>query len=77
MIDYEAIEREYLMDYDDDDTMLAVKETIKNLPQGQKALFFLYCDIGTYAGVARLLHCSPTTVRKSIMKTRLKIWESL
>lgn len=77
MINYEDVEREYLSDYDDDDRMLTIKEAIRALPQGQKALFFLYADIGTYAGVARLLKCSATTVRKSIMKTRRIIWESL
>ena len=77
MIDYRKVELEYLSDYGDDDRMLAIKEAIRDLPQGQKTLFFNYCDIGTYAGVARFLKCSPTTVRKSIMKTRRHIWERL
>lgn len=82
MINYEDIEKEYLTvnalnEDGDDDRMKRIKEVIGTLPHGQKELFFIYCDVGTYAGVARLLHCSPTTIRKSVMKTRQKIWECL
>ncbi len=70
MIDFDQIEVEYLMDRNDDDRMREIKEKIKNLSEPVKRIFFLYCDEGSYMATARVLHCSPTTVKKYIDKVR-------
>ena len=74
MIDFGAIENEYLMDRNDDDRMRTIKERLGNLKEAEKRIFFLYCDEGSYCGAARILKCSPTTVKKYVDSIRKKLW---
>ena len=70
MIDFDVIEWEYLLDRDDDDRMRGIKDKIKDLPLAWRRIFWLYCDEGSYMATARILKCSPTTVKKYIDKVR-------
>lgn len=75
MVDFEAIEYEYLdwHAFQDDDRMRELKDRVRSLPEGQKRILYLYLDLGTYTDVAKLLKCSPSSVRKTIKKVRRKL----
>ena len=75
MVNFAVIEFEYL-DWNaskDDDWMRELKEKIRALPEAQKRILYLYCDEGTYTGVARRLGGSPSAVRKIIKKIKEQI----
>ena len=72
--DFEAIKPEYYPTPYDDDLMREFKEAIfTELTEVEQRLFIAYCECGTYAGVARLFHSTPPTVRKKIQEIILKI----
>lgn len=73
MIDFKAIEHEYLMDRDDDDRMHDIKRRVRNLTEAERRILFIYADEGSYCGASRVLKCSPTTIRKYIQRIRKKI----
>ena len=72
--DYEKIKPEYLPSPDDDDLTRELKEAIfTELTEVEQRLLIAYAECGTYAGVARLFHSSPPTVRKRLREIILKI----
>ena len=72
--DFEAIKPEYLPSPKDDDLVRELKETIfTELTDVEQRLFIAYCECGTYAGVARLFHSTPPTVRKRLQEIIFKI----
>lgn len=74
MIDFNAIEEEYLTERpSDDDRMHDLKERIRSLTEAERRILFLYSDEGSYCGTARVLRCSPTTIKKYIDRIRIKI----
>jgi len=66
-VDYSVIEREYMPNADDDDLMREYKESVFNdLSEPERKLLIMYCEIGSYAGLARELGSSPPTAKKVI-----------
>ena len=71
---YEEYEGDYLADKpNDDDTMRALRERIRNLPLPERKIFIMYTELGTYSEVAKILKCSVPTVSKKIREIREKI----
>ena len=72
--DYEKIKPEYLPSETDDDLTRELKEAIwTELKEVEQRLLIAYAECGTYAGVARLFHSSPPTVRKRLKEIILNI----
>lgn len=72
--DYEKIKPEYLPNPNDDDLTRELKEAIfTELTEVEQRLIIAYAECGSYAGVARLFHSSPPTVRKRLREIILKI----
>ena len=72
--DYEKIKPEYLPSPDDDDLTRELKEAIfTELSEVERRLLIAYAECGSYAGVARLFHSTPPTVRKRLKEIILKI----
>lgn len=72
--DYEKIKPEYLPSPDDDDLTRELKEAIfTELSEVEQRLLIAYAECGSYAGVARLFHSTPPTVRKRLKEIILKI----
>ena len=68
-INFAAIETEYYPTLEDDDTMQAIKAKLfSRLNEGERRVFLMYMDFGTYAGVAKLFGVSPPTAKKAIKK---------
>ena len=71
---YEVYEADYLADSpEDDDTMRALRERIRDLPLPERRIFIMYTEFGTYSEVAKVLKCSVPTVSKKIREIREKI----
>ena len=72
--DYERIKPEYYPSDADDDLVREFKEAIwTELNEVEQRLIIAYCECGTYAGVARLFHSTPPTVRKRLQEIIEKI----
>lgn len=61
----------------DDDEMLHIKTAVSKLNTIQRLIFFQYCEIGSYAGLARLYGVSTPTAKKYIEEIRQKIYDNL
>ena len=64
---YEDYEPDTLNDTEE---MYALKEAIKSLPVGDKAIMLLYTDLGSIYRVATLLKVHPTTVYSNLKRIR-------
>ena len=64
---YEDYEPDALNDTEE---MYALKEVIKNLPVGDRAILLLYTDLGSIYRVASLLHVHPTTVYSNLKRIK-------
>lgn len=74
MIEYKKIEDEYRPTSGDDDYFLTLKTAIfEELTEAERRLFIYYCEIGSYAGLARYFHNSTPTARKRISDIKLKL----
>lgn len=72
--DFDAIKPEYLPSPNDDDLTRELKEAIfTELSEVEQRLLIAYAECGSYAGVARLFHSTPPTVRKRLREIILKI----
>lgn len=72
--DFEEIKPEYLPSDADDDLTRELKEAIfTELTEVEQRLLIAYAECGTYAGVARLFHSTPPTVRKRLREIIEKI----
>ena len=71
MIDFDTLLRDYLdpNPFDDDD-IVAYKEAMRHLPQSLLQIWLVYCEEGTYTGVARRLKSSPPTAKKVVDRIR-------
>lgn len=72
----------YYPDYEpntdkDDDKMLHIKEAVDSLNSLQKKIFLTYCELGSYAAVARYYKVSKPTAKKYIQQIRDKIYDRL
>ena len=71
----------YYPDYepnkDDDDEMLHIKQSLKCLNSIQLKIFLTYCELGSYAAVARELKVSQVTAKNYIQQLRQKIYDNL
>ena len=54
----------------DTEEMYALKEAIKGLPVGDRAIMLLYTDLGSIYKVGELLKIHPTTVYSNIKRIR-------
>ena len=64
---YEDYEPDALNDTEE---MYALKEAIKGLPVGDRAILLLYTDLGSIYRVAALLKVHPTTVYSNLKRIR-------
>ena len=64
---YEDYEPDALNDTEE---MYALKETIKNLSTGDRAMILLYTDLGSIYKVAALLKVHPTTVYSNLKRIK-------
>lgn len=72
--EYRKIEDEYRPNGDDDDLMLELKEAIfSELTEAERKILIYFCEIGSYAGVARIWGSSPPTVKKRVEEILDKI----
>lgn len=72
----------YYPDYEpnpdvDDDHILHIKEAVNKLDFVSKKVFLSYCELGTYAALAREYGVSTTTAKKYIETIREKIYNNL
>ena len=70
---YSKIEAEYLPNAEDDDLMREIKEDLFKLSEVERKLLILYCEVGTYAGLARKLHSSEPTAKKRVQEIIYKL----
>ena len=76
MTEYKKIEDEYRPTSGDDDYFLVIKERIfTRLTEPERKLFIYYCEIGSYAGLARCFHNSVPTCRKRVRAIVKKLME--
>ena len=54
----------------DTEEMYTLKEAIKNLSTGDRAIMLLYTDLGSIYRVASLLHVHPTTVYSNLKRIK-------
>ena len=54
----------------DTEEMYTLKEAIKDLSTGDRAMILLYTDLGSIYRVASLLHVHPTTVYSNLKRIR-------
>ena len=74
MTDFQKIAEEYKPTSADTDEWLAIKTAIfSGLTDAERILWIHYCEIGSYAGLARYFHNSIPTCRKRITEVREKI----
>lgn len=71
---YEDYESDPLKDTEE---MYTLKEAIKGLPVGDKAMILLYTDLGSIYKVGELLHVHPTTVYSNIKRIRETIKDKI
>ena len=64
---YEDYEPDALNDTEE---MYALKEAIKGLPVGDRAILLLYTDLGSIYKVGELLHVHPTTVYSNLKRIK-------
>ena len=64
---YEDYEPDSLNDTEE---MYALKEAIKGLPVGDRAIMLLYTDLGSIYKVGELLHVHPTTVYSNLKRIK-------
>ena len=64
---YEDYEPDSLNDTEE---MYALKEAIKSLPVGDRAIMLLYTDLGSIYKVGELLHVHPTTVYSNLKRIK-------
>lgn len=77
-MDLEKIKEEYFLPaFEDDDKMTRIKEVLRGLSLAEQNIFVIYCEEGTYAGLARNLKCSLPTARKRLNLIIEKIKRSL
>ena len=67
---YEDYEPDPLKDTEE---MYALKEAIKNLPVGDRAMMLLYADLGSIYRVGSLLRVHPTTVYSNIKRIKQEL----
>lgn len=76
MVDYNALYEDYCtITPEDDDEMRRLKLAIANLNEVDRCIWLLYCEIGTYSGLARFLQNSPPTAKKVVSLIRDKIMQ--
>lgn len=74
MTDWQKIEADYKPTENDDDRMTALKKAVfTKLTEAERKILIYYCEIGSYAGVARVWRTSPPTVRKKIEEIKRKL----
>ena len=74
MIDYSALFEDYCtVTKEDDDDMRRYKLAVSSLDEAEKRIWVLYCELGTYSGLARFLGNSPPTAKKVVCAIRDKI----
>ena len=71
---YEDYESDPLKDTEE---MYALKEAIKGLPVGDRAMMLLYADLGSIYRVGTLLKVHPTTVYSNIKRIREAIKDKI
>ena len=64
---YEDYEPDTLNDTEE---IYALKEAIKGLPVGDRAILLLYTDLGSIYKVGELLHVHPTTVYSNLKRIK-------
>lgn len=64
-------------DIQDDDEMLRIKEAVAKLNTIQRTIFKDYCELGSYAALARKLKVSKPTARSYIRQIKDKIYNNL
>ena len=64
---YEDYEPDALNDTEE---MYALKEAIRDLPVGDRAILLLYTDLGSIYKVGELLHVHPTTVYSNLKRIK-------
>ena len=64
---YEDYEPDSLNDTEE---MYTLKEAIKGLPVGDRAIMLLYTDLGSIYKVGELLHVHPTTVYSNLKRIK-------
>lgn len=73
MTDFKVLYEEYSPTEFDDDQMLLIKKRIMELDVPSRNIFLLYCETGSFAGVGRILHSSPPTVKRKITEIKRRL----
>lgn len=72
--EYRKIEDEYRPNGTEDDLMLELKQAIfSELTEAERKILIYFCEVGSYAGVARIWGSSPPTVKKRVEEILDKI----
>lgn len=61
----------------DDDFILHLKEAVDKLDSLSKLIFLTYCELGSYAALARYYKVSKPTAKKYIDRIKEKIYNNL
>ena len=62
---------------EDDDETLQVFDAVKNIPEADRIILYLYAELGSLRAVGRTLGVSYSTARKAVQEIKNKIYEML
>ena len=62
---------------EDDDETLQVFDAVKNIPESDRIILYLYAELGSLRAVGRTLGVSYSTARKAVQEIKNKIYEIL
>ena len=62
---------------EDDDETLQVFDAVKNIPESDRIILYLYAELGSLRAVGRTLGVSYSTARKAVQEIKNKIYEML
>ena len=64
--DWVKIEKEYEPSLDDSEKLDFIKTRLNGITPAKRRIFIMWIELGSYAAVARILHCTYPTVKKII-----------
>lgn len=72
-LDYDLISKDYDINGAEDDNLYRLKKALNILTPVEKKIMLTYCELGSYAAVAREFNVSCPTARKYLDEVRNKM----
>lgn len=74
-LNLKELQKEYMINENDDDTMVNIKESITRLTDVEQKIFYTYCELGSYAAVAREYNVSAPTAKAYLLEIKNKLFK--